>query len=69
MDLPLCTFPEAQALEKPIIDKVNKVEGAYAKGVAFYRTRKAWADTLTGRVVAAMGNAARSAKLDRAKSG
>jgi len=61
MDLPLYSFPEAAALENPIIDGVK---GAYDKGVDFYRNRKAWADSPMGRIVAAMENVARTVKLD-----
>jgi len=64
MDLPLGTFPEAVALENAITDETKKTPGAFEKAVAFYRDRKAWADTPMGRVVAAMENAARSAKLN-----
>jgi hypothetical protein len=61
MDFPLYSYPEAVALEKPII---NEVEGAYATGEVFYRNRKVWADSPMGKMVAAMESGARSAKLD-----
>jgi|GEM_PF-1891035 len=64
MDLPLGTFPEAAALEDAIIYQTKNVEDAYEKAVAFYRNRKAWADTPMGRAVAAMEKVALTAKLD-----
>ncbi len=64
MDLPLGTFPEAQALENAITDESKKDPDAYAKAVAFYRDRQSWADTPMGRVLTAMETVARSTKLD-----